>query len=253
MSVFSAKPFFRLAFLALPCLAAAGCTSSALTDGVTLSKPSSFFATPDWMKDSGSSETSLWRPISPQDLAGPDGRCAGSDVAPVTPEGAAAGAPAADTLPTAAGIGLGMSECEVLRRAGAADNFEIGANGRGERALTLTYLHGNRPGIYRFTAGRLTSIERGPEPPPAPRVAKPKPKPAPRVAAPARPQPAPAQPQQQGSSAPWPAPQPAAQPAPAASPWPAPQQQSVPRASPWPAPQPAPQQQPASPWPAPGR
>ena len=121
LSVFSAKPFFRLAFLALPCLAAAGCTSSALTDGVTLSKPSSFFATPDWMKDSSSSETSLWRPISPQDLAGPDGRCAGSDVAPVTPEGAAAGAPAADTLPTAAGIGLAAPQVGVKRRVAVVD------------------------------------------------------------------------------------------------------------------------------------
>ena len=30
---------------------------------------------------------------------------------------------------------------------------------------TLTYIRGARPGIYRFTAGRLTSIERAPEPP----------------------------------------------------------------------------------------
>ena len=35
----------------------------------------------------------------------------------------------------------------------------------GERATVITYIHGPRPGIYRFSAGRLTSIERAPEAP----------------------------------------------------------------------------------------
>jgi hypothetical protein len=35
---------------------------------------------------------------------------------------------------------------------------------RGERAAVLTYARGERAGIYRFVAGRLKSIERGPEP-----------------------------------------------------------------------------------------
>jgi hypothetical protein len=34
--------------------------------------------------------------------------------------------------------------------------------------VVLTYLRGPAPGIYRFTAGRLLSIERAPEAPPAP-------------------------------------------------------------------------------------
>jgi hypothetical protein len=34
--------------------------------------------------------------------------------------------------------------------------------------VTLTYLRGPSPGIYRFEGGRLVSIERAPAPPPAP-------------------------------------------------------------------------------------
>ena len=37
------------------------------------------------------------------------------------------------------------------------------SNERGERSLVLTYPKGSRPGIYRFVAGRLTSIERAPD------------------------------------------------------------------------------------------
>jgi hypothetical protein len=44
----------------------------------------------------------------------------------------------------------------------------------------ITYIRGPRPGIYRFTAGRLTSIERAPEAPGA--KAKPKAKPSKKAA-----------------------------------------------------------------------
>ena len=39
----------------------------------------------------------------------------------------------------------------------------ISNNGRGDRVAVVTYLRGQRAGIYTFTAGRLTSIERAPE------------------------------------------------------------------------------------------
>jgi len=61
-----------------------------------------------------------------------------------------------------------MTECEVVRRAGQVDKVDLAANDRGERSVVLTYLRGPAPGIYRFTAGRLTSIERAPEAPAAP-------------------------------------------------------------------------------------
>ena len=59
-----------------------------------------------------------------------------------------------------------MTECDVVRRAGPTEKVDLGANERGERSLVLTYLRGPLPGIYRFTGGRLLSIERAPAPPP---------------------------------------------------------------------------------------
>jgi len=57
-----------------------------------------------------------------------------------------------------------MTECQVVQVAGYTDRVEIGANERGQRAVTLTYLSGDRPGIYRFVGGRLASMERVAEP-----------------------------------------------------------------------------------------
>jgi hypothetical protein len=114
------------------------------------------------------------RPVTQADLIGAQGECA-SQVPAETP------APLdANGEPTAAapalvqgGIALQMTECEVVTRAGQPDNIEFGNSERGERAVVLTYIHGPRPGIYRFAGGRLFSIERGPEPPPPARKAAP--------------------------------------------------------------------------------
>jgi hypothetical protein len=101
------------------------------------------------------------RPVTAADLVDPQGQCAGGQAT------AAQG-----------GIALEMTECEVVGRAGPPGNVQIGTNERGERSLTLTYMGGPRPGIYRFTGGRLYAVERGEEPP-SPEPAKPK-KPAPK-------------------------------------------------------------------------
>jgi hypothetical protein len=58
-----------------------------------------------------------------------------------------------------------MAECEVVRRVGLPQHVEIGNDERAERTVVITYLQGARPGIYRFRAGRLVSIERAPEQP----------------------------------------------------------------------------------------
>ena len=73
------------------------------------------------------------------------------------------------------GIALQMTECDVVRRAGAPEQLQVGADERGERAVVITYIRGPRPGIYRFNAGRLTSIERAPEAPGAKAAPKAKP------------------------------------------------------------------------------
>jgi len=57
-------------------------------------------------------------------------------------------------------VALGMTECEVVYRAGAPANVQIGANPNGERSVVLTYNGGPRPGIYRFEAGRLMDMDR---------------------------------------------------------------------------------------------
>jgi hypothetical protein len=151
--------------------------------------------------------TRVSRPVTAEDLVGPDGNCgfgapatseaqaqpapaaaAAAPEAPPPPPGRAAsgertsnqalyftagppaaGGPAARAAPPevrqgARGIGLEMSECDVVRFAGPPGNVQISANERGERIVTLTYLSGERPGIYNFVSGRLKTMERVAEP-----------------------------------------------------------------------------------------
>jgi hypothetical protein len=96
---------------------------------------------------------------------------AGPQTGPATP---GAPPPEATAPPVRTGVSLGMTECEVVRVLGHTDRIEIGTNERGQRSVTLTYLTGARPGIYRFVGGQLTSLERAGEAP-APKPAKPKP------------------------------------------------------------------------------
>jgi hypothetical protein len=118
------------------------------------------------------------RPVTAEDLVDNEGRCAPAFVSSEPPP--ADGSPPPPVAPgpaMAGGIGLDMTECEVVKRAGQPERVEIGTNERSERTAVLTYIRGIRPGIYYFTSGRLTTLERGPEPPPEPKPAK---KPAPK-------------------------------------------------------------------------
>jgi len=128
------------------------------------------------------------RVIAANDLIGADGRCAGDAPAapqalnftagpqagPANPSTPQPGAPAAGAPPVRTGVGLGMTECEVVRTLGYTDRIEISANERGQRSVTLTYLTGERPGIYRFVSGQLVSLERAGEAPAAPKPTTPK-------------------------------------------------------------------------------
>ena len=42
------------------------------------------------------------------------------------------------------------------------NNVSLSKNPRGDRVAVVNYSRGQRAGIYTFTAGRLTSIERAP-------------------------------------------------------------------------------------------
>jgi hypothetical protein len=110
------------------------------------------------------------RPITTEDLVSAQGFCPG--MAPpgganALAEGAAAAPPAKPT----GTVALGHAECDVVRGIGAPDSVNLSNNARGDRVAVVTWSQGQRAGIYTFTGGRLSSIERGPEP-----VAQPKPK-----------------------------------------------------------------------------
>jgi hypothetical protein len=128
-------------------------------------------------------------PIGPQDVVDAQGQCAGTQApAPASAEPGAVTNDAAQPAPVIAQpVALEMTECQVVNALGMPARTDIGANERGERSVTLTFTATDRAGIYRFTAGRLATIERGPEPP-----APPKPEKKPKKAAPAKKPPKPA-------------------------------------------------------------
>ena len=125
------------------------------------------------------------KPVTPDDLISADGLCPGmappigAGESSALSDGAAAAPttpPPATPAPATGTVALGHTECDVTRGIGAPDNVSLSNNPRGERLAVLTFLKGPRAGIYTFTAGRLSSIEKAPEPvaPPKP-VKKPKP------------------------------------------------------------------------------
>ena len=139
----------------------------------------------DWFSRSGrvfirnvSIETPPLSPdkaVAPDELVSADGRCPGMAGSANALADGAAGAPTPSTSGT---VALGHTECDVVRGIGAPDNVNFSNNARGDRIAVINYSRGQRAGIYTFTAGRLTSIERGAEPAAQPKGAKPKKKPA---------------------------------------------------------------------------
>ena len=152
--------------VAMLAVAGGGCAPSQLTEigSVSLLPKVTNLSRPDWLTYSGGKDHFTLRPVTAADLVSADGQCAMTAAeAPATPDAASDGMQQqASLLP--GGIALQMTECDVVRRAGAPEQIQIGDE-RGERSVVITYIRGPRPGIYRFAAGRLTSIERAPEAP----------------------------------------------------------------------------------------
>jgi hypothetical protein len=172
----------RLLLLVLAAPLMAGCSgASNMFSSDLLSKDADWFSRPGRMFIRNVSiETaplSPDKPVTPDDLISADGQCPG-----MAPPGAAADANAlsdgAATAPTSSkrgAVALGHTECDVARGIGAApDSVNLSTDAVGRRVALLSYSHGSRPGIYTFTAGRLSSVERGPEPAAQPKTAKPK-------------------------------------------------------------------------------
>jgi len=114
--------------------------------------------------------------VTPDDLVSASGACPGM-AAPGTPADANASTDAPAATPAAATggtVALGHTECDVIRGIGAPDSVNLSNNPRGDRVAVVSWSRGARAGMYTFTAGRLTSVERGPEVEAAPKVAKPK-------------------------------------------------------------------------------
>src|SRR5258706_805274 len=172
------KPLLALLLLA-PMIAGCSSTSDMFSSDL-LSKDA------EWFSRSGrlfirnvSIETpplSPDKPVTSEDLVSADGLCPGM-APPAGPAAAnaltdgAAGAPAPTTTGT---VTLGHTECDVVHGIAAPDNVNLSNNPRGDRVAAVNYSRGQRAGIYTFTAGRLTSIERGAETLAQPKVAKPK-------------------------------------------------------------------------------
>ena len=113
------------------------------------------------------------KPVAAEDLVSADGACPG--MAPAAGDANALANGAAGAPPSTSGtVALGHTECDVVRGIGAPDNVSLSNNPRGDRVAVVSFSRGGRAGIYTFTAGRLSSIERGPEPVAEPKTAKPK-------------------------------------------------------------------------------
>jgi hypothetical protein len=88
------------------------------------------------------------RPVSDSDLVDANGICP------------AAAAPGSDASAASEGVGLGMTECEVVARAGSPNSVQLGRKPNGDRTAVISYQSGPRPGIYHFERGRLTQMDR---------------------------------------------------------------------------------------------
>jgi len=132
-------------------------------------KVSEIFATPEWAKGN-QARAQATRAITQADLINPDGSCAAppatDGVAPASPDADRALAGTGQLPAVTGGVGLGMTECQVMERTGSPDTFNIGAEGT-ERVTTMTVTRGAWPGFYRFRGGRLVTIERVDVPAPA--------------------------------------------------------------------------------------
>jgi hypothetical protein len=161
-----------LAFLVLTS-AVAGCSGSSdllSKDAEWFSRPGRLFIrnvsidTPPLTPD---------KPVTADDLVSAEGACPG--MAPAGgPADANASSDTASAPPAAGGsVALGHTECDVVRGIGAPDSVNVSGAGD-SRVATVTWLHGARAGIYTFTGGRLSSVEKAPDAGPPPKVAKPR-------------------------------------------------------------------------------
>lgn len=151
-------------------LAVGGCSMDKFSDMMPkAAEATSFEWNPYSKASSGTLAPSLARKTATAaDFVSADGSCADTT-------GATGDDRASPSVPDGGPVMLQMTECALVRALGMPERVDLGANERGERSAKLLYRRGERPGLYSFTSGVLTEIERvePPEPP------KPQKKPAP--------------------------------------------------------------------------
>jgi len=148
----------------------AGCAGGDFDSGAWFSKPLNPFGHNLGYSYSQLGEaTQKQRPITANDLVDANGACPGRP-APAPVAGAAAGS-GDGVSQLSGGVGVGMSECDVVARIGAPNAVNLSRAQTGERLAILTFNGGPRPGIYRFVAGRLKEMD-AVQPPPPPDQAK---------------------------------------------------------------------------------
>ena len=115
------------------------------------------------------------RPITANDLVNANGSCPPPAAAPSPPpapgQAAAPPAPVDTAALLGGGIAVGMTECDVVFRAGQPSSVQIGTLPSGDRSAVLTFNTGPRAGIYHFEGGTLKELDALPmaaaPPPPA--------------------------------------------------------------------------------------
>jgi hypothetical protein len=154
-----------IATVAVLAAANGACGSSQLSDisATSLLPKMDQLSRPDWLTYSGGKNEFELRAVTAADLVNADGQCPMATEAP--PQAPPGSADAAQPGMVSGGIALQMTECDVVRRAGSPEQVQVGAEPNGDRSVVMTYTRGPRPGIYRFAAGRLASVERAPEAP----------------------------------------------------------------------------------------
>jgi hypothetical protein len=152
-----------IALCAAAALAGCGASSDIFSsDTKVFSRSVDFFSTKDWGRAPTAAEISLTRTVTPDDYVDASGAC--SAAAAPAPEPAVAESTAAtpaSNLPprVVGGVGLGMTECQVVHRAGQPSQINIGAEGTDRKAVLTYDAKSTWPGIYTFVGGRLTEIE----------------------------------------------------------------------------------------------
>jgi hypothetical protein len=171
----------QLALLLVLAPAVAGCSgASDMFQSDLLSKDAEWFKRPGRLFIQNVSidapPLTPTRPVTAEDLVSAEGACPGMPPPAGPADANASTATPAGAPPQAATgtVALGHTECDVVRGIGAPNAVNISNSPRGDRVAVINFSQGPRAGIYTFTGGRLTAIERGAEPVAAPKPDKPK-------------------------------------------------------------------------------